>query len=509
MGLSPELWGYAENIWRRFPTEFISLGSPDLEDFFELVDGGTWCTRVVDTKSEKVIEIVLPRREVPLNTPLTPVVQERVVELESEEAYEREDVELFDELERLIGSSSARISKHVEKEVRSQLNKLEFHIEQTAELQRYYRQERPQQTSELHIGAYGAEDILSPGDSPGDSPSFAGTSPRSSVTFNLTPTRIRRREASSAPQNMVLQASQKLTNYDRLYLDHSLQQPSPELAASTEDSPSASPTSSGSTRRASMQQGVLHFHLDHDESHLAQRRNFTICHVITSGLRKKYARGEVRRAPEFDRWANGALKAENLRIHLESSSGGRVSPAEAWRNHWQNREDAYAREPRSRDETTTSPSCSPPDARLMRRTSHTSSKLSGRDLASYGSNVSANLEPQIFLWDRSSISTTEAADPDSPGGLLQQAAQRRHDQMASAARGHDALSEHRSQAFSHERSYAPAVFRHGSVALSQDFEQQGSACSSACVTPSHRIDTQMSADEPKSPAKKRTGLRAS
>jgi len=162
MGLSPELWGYAENIWRRFPTEFISLGSPDLEDFFELVDGGTWCTRVVDTKSEKVIEIVLPRREVPLNTPLTPVVQERVVELESEEAYEREDVELVDELERLIGSSSARISKHVEKEVRSQLDKLEFHIEQTAELQRYYRQERPQQTSELHIGACGAEDILSP-----------------------------------------------------------------------------------------------------------------------------------------------------------------------------------------------------------------------------------------------------------------------------------------------------------------------------------------------------------
>jgi len=63
MGLSPELQGYAENIWRRFPEVFISLGSPDVEDVFELHGEGKWSHRVIDTTSEKVIEIVLCRRD--------------------------------------------------------------------------------------------------------------------------------------------------------------------------------------------------------------------------------------------------------------------------------------------------------------------------------------------------------------------------------------------------------------------------------------------------------------
>jgi hypothetical protein len=62
MGLSPALVGYAENIWRRFPEAFIALGVPQLEDLFELNEG-SWCYRVVDTRAEKVVEIVLPRRK--------------------------------------------------------------------------------------------------------------------------------------------------------------------------------------------------------------------------------------------------------------------------------------------------------------------------------------------------------------------------------------------------------------------------------------------------------------
>eukprot|EP00747_Dinoflagellata_sp_TGD_P196228 gnl/TRDRNA2_/TRDRNA2_66047_c0_seq1.p1 gnl/TRDRNA2_/TRDRNA2_66047_c0~~gnl/TRDRNA2_/TRDRNA2_66047_c0_seq1.p1 ORF type:complete len:296 (+),score=53.91 gnl/TRDRNA2_/TRDRNA2_66047_c0_seq1:71-958(+) len=64
MGLPPELQRYAENVWQRFPEEFLALGAPHLEDFFELHEAGVWYHRIVDTKSEKVIEIVLPRRKV-------------------------------------------------------------------------------------------------------------------------------------------------------------------------------------------------------------------------------------------------------------------------------------------------------------------------------------------------------------------------------------------------------------------------------------------------------------
>lgn len=65
MGLSPELIGYAENIWRRFPEVFISLGAPNIEDFFVIRDSGSgFYHRIVDTHTKKVIEIMLPRRGV-------------------------------------------------------------------------------------------------------------------------------------------------------------------------------------------------------------------------------------------------------------------------------------------------------------------------------------------------------------------------------------------------------------------------------------------------------------
>eukprot|EP00929_Paragymnodinium_shiwhaense_P098978 TRINITY_DN60528_c0_g1_i7.p1 TRINITY_DN60528_c0_g1~~TRINITY_DN60528_c0_g1_i7.p1 ORF type:complete len:258 (+),score=51.37 TRINITY_DN60528_c0_g1_i7:148-921(+) len=67
--LSPELQVYAENIWRRFPEVFISLGAPDacIDDEEDVDDDGEgrrrrcW-HRVRDTCNEKVIEVVLPKR---------------------------------------------------------------------------------------------------------------------------------------------------------------------------------------------------------------------------------------------------------------------------------------------------------------------------------------------------------------------------------------------------------------------------------------------------------------
>mmetsp|Transcript_8014 Transcript_8014/g.17886 ORF Transcript_8014/g.17886 Transcript_8014/m.17886 type:complete len:367 (-) Transcript_8014:55-1155(-) len=60
MVLTGELQGYAENIWKRFPEEFIALGSPGLEDHFILRNGHAH--RITDTSAQKVIEIVLRRR---------------------------------------------------------------------------------------------------------------------------------------------------------------------------------------------------------------------------------------------------------------------------------------------------------------------------------------------------------------------------------------------------------------------------------------------------------------
>lgn len=60
--LSAELAGYAENIWRRFPEIFISLGSPDFEDKFEIHQPGAWSQNITETITEKTIELKLPRK---------------------------------------------------------------------------------------------------------------------------------------------------------------------------------------------------------------------------------------------------------------------------------------------------------------------------------------------------------------------------------------------------------------------------------------------------------------
>lgn len=62
MELSKELQQYAENVFRRFPEVFVSLGAPDVEDSYELHPCASGRHRIVDFKSKRVIEIVLPRR---------------------------------------------------------------------------------------------------------------------------------------------------------------------------------------------------------------------------------------------------------------------------------------------------------------------------------------------------------------------------------------------------------------------------------------------------------------
>mmetsp|Transcript_28000 Transcript_28000/g.63374 ORF Transcript_28000/g.63374 Transcript_28000/m.63374 type:complete len:283 (-) Transcript_28000:95-943(-) len=62
MGLSYELQEYAENLWRRFPEEFILLGSPQLEDVFELNVRGRGKRCLADARSKLVVQIVLPKK---------------------------------------------------------------------------------------------------------------------------------------------------------------------------------------------------------------------------------------------------------------------------------------------------------------------------------------------------------------------------------------------------------------------------------------------------------------
>jgi hypothetical protein len=56
MGLPEGLQVYAENIFRRFPEEFIALGCPRLEDDFSLQSS---TRRITDMGSSKSLEIVL------------------------------------------------------------------------------------------------------------------------------------------------------------------------------------------------------------------------------------------------------------------------------------------------------------------------------------------------------------------------------------------------------------------------------------------------------------------
>jgi hypothetical protein len=61
MGLPAELIPYAENLYRRFPEEFIALGMPGLEAVYDLRPSGTWSRRMFETPSEKTVEITMRR----------------------------------------------------------------------------------------------------------------------------------------------------------------------------------------------------------------------------------------------------------------------------------------------------------------------------------------------------------------------------------------------------------------------------------------------------------------
>eukprot|EP00931_Biecheleriopsis_adriatica_P090145 TRINITY_DN64178_c0_g1_i1.p1 TRINITY_DN64178_c0_g1~~TRINITY_DN64178_c0_g1_i1.p1 ORF type:complete len:299 (+),score=66.24 TRINITY_DN64178_c0_g1_i1:82-978(+) len=65
MVLPPELQIYAENILRRFPEEFMALGAPGLEDIYDLRPNGTWSRRMMESATEKTVEITIRRWHVP------------------------------------------------------------------------------------------------------------------------------------------------------------------------------------------------------------------------------------------------------------------------------------------------------------------------------------------------------------------------------------------------------------------------------------------------------------
>mmetsp|Transcript_55464 Transcript_55464/g.140564 ORF Transcript_55464/g.140564 Transcript_55464/m.140564 type:complete len:361 (+) Transcript_55464:109-1191(+) len=61
MGLPAELLQYAENLYRRFPEEFIALGMPGLEQVFDLRPDGTRTRCMSESCTEKSIEIKIRR----------------------------------------------------------------------------------------------------------------------------------------------------------------------------------------------------------------------------------------------------------------------------------------------------------------------------------------------------------------------------------------------------------------------------------------------------------------
>mmetsp|Transcript_97019 Transcript_97019/g.250929 ORF Transcript_97019/g.250929 Transcript_97019/m.250929 type:complete len:515 (-) Transcript_97019:410-1954(-) len=61
MALPPELLLYAENFYRRFPEEFVALGAPGLEEVFDLRPTGTWSRRVLESPTEKTVEVTIRR----------------------------------------------------------------------------------------------------------------------------------------------------------------------------------------------------------------------------------------------------------------------------------------------------------------------------------------------------------------------------------------------------------------------------------------------------------------
>lgn len=70
MGLPFELLQYAENLYRRFPEEFIALGMPGLEEIYDLRPNGTWSRRMLETPMDKTVEITIRRWQAPTLVPL-------------------------------------------------------------------------------------------------------------------------------------------------------------------------------------------------------------------------------------------------------------------------------------------------------------------------------------------------------------------------------------------------------------------------------------------------------
>jgi len=61
MVLAPELLPFAENFYRRFPEEFIALGAPGLDQIYDLRIDGTRSRRMLETPTEKTVEITIRR----------------------------------------------------------------------------------------------------------------------------------------------------------------------------------------------------------------------------------------------------------------------------------------------------------------------------------------------------------------------------------------------------------------------------------------------------------------
>lgn len=55
---------YSENIWRRFPEVFLSLGAPIVDECYAPSQSRCWHRRVVDSPDGKLVEVFLPRRPV-------------------------------------------------------------------------------------------------------------------------------------------------------------------------------------------------------------------------------------------------------------------------------------------------------------------------------------------------------------------------------------------------------------------------------------------------------------
>lgn len=338
MGLSPELQGYAENIWRRFPAEFISLGSPDLEDFFELSGGGRWCHRVVDAKSEKVIEIVLPRRVLPRSTSHDGPDDTYEDEDELEETCDDASVgasreaalKEIDLLDEAVVQNFGRIRQRVEREVSRQFQALQH-------------QRSPEPSED--------EMALS-----------HGSSPRSSLTFDSRIVSHRVEDLGLGQEALDRIVSHRIE--DPFFLGQealdegaavsslgdrfrSISRSSFAAFASPPTMARSGPAPGGSQHISPNRVALSSTSFI---SPLAGRRDFVIHSVVTHGLRK-VEHGSVYRAPQFDRMANGELTSQTGTHGADSE----LEPMSPFEQAWTSRSIPSAT------------SCSPPDAKSGRR----------------------------------------------------------------------------------------------------------------------------------------------